>query len=304
MELLNQLMKNPRYWIRFELGLEVLEGKEYFNEIYHRVISIFNYLFNKDDTIVLVATVSNHIDYKGKELPNIRRFLNNKKLIYGLNCKKVPYEYDEDDTEWETTIYSLIAKKEDIRLAYLFKAIYNKDFGYKPKINGNLYLLNLTKNTLLHMYDDRGCDVHSLDKVSLLPLYHKFRMWILDYNRIQIDHIFEEGLFNYSETSTEMENRLKNNRIKVEDTGINLFVRNTCEIIHRVELPKEEAEECMNEMRQTGFTIEMDNKLDCTVLTAIKTEALSLIDYQTELMSLYSKKYNGEYKGWSVKRVL
>ncbi|GEL05227.1 hypothetical protein [Rummeliibacillus stabekisii] len=56
-------------------------------------------------------------------------------------------------------------------------------------------------------------------------------------------------------------------------------------------------------MKQTGFKIEIDkNQLDCIVLKAIKTEALAMIDYQAELMSLYSKKYNEKYEGWSAKR--
>jgi len=303
MELFNQLRRNPKYWIRFELGLVELEGEEYFKEIYHRVLSIFNFLFNKTDTIMLIASINTSIEYRGNDLVNIQRFLKDKKLLYGLNCKTVPYEYDEEDTEMKTTQYSLKLKKEDIRLGYLFQAISNTDFGRKPRIEGNLYLLNLSESTLLHMYDDRGCDVYSLDKENLLPLYHKYRNWILDYNRIQIDHIFEEGLFNYSETSTEKENRLQTNKSRVKETGINLYEVNTCEITHQLEIPKKSTEECVKEMEQTGFIIEVDNKYnDYIILKAIKTEALALIDYQTELMSLYSKKYNGKYKGWSVKR--
>ncbi|WP_067843731.1 hypothetical protein [Amphibacillus sediminis] len=50
-------------------------------------------------------------------------------------------------------------------------------------------------------------------------------------------------------------------------------------------------------MEQTGFTIEVDNNYnDYIILKAIKTEALALIGYQTELMSLYSKKYSGKYE--------
>lgn len=304
MELFNQLRKNPKYWIRFELGLIELEGEEYFKEIYTRVLSIFDFLFHKNDTIQLIASIHTPIKYRGNELVNIQRFLKNKKLIYGLNCKTVLYEYDEEDTEMKTTQYSLKLKKEDIRLGYLFQAISNTDFGSrKPRIEGSIYLLNLTNSTLLHMYDDRGCDVYSLDKENLLPLYRKYRNWILDYNRIKIDHIFEEGLFNCSETSIEMENRLQINRSRVKETGINLYEDNTCEITHQLEIPKKTIEECVKEIEQTGFIIEVDHKYnDYSILKAIKTEALALIDYQTELMSLYAKKYNGKYKGWSVQR--
>lgn len=78
MELFNQLTRNPKYWIRFELGLVELEGKEYSKEIYHRVLSIFNFLFNKTDTIMLIASINTSIEYKGNDLVNIHRLLKNK----------------------------------------------------------------------------------------------------------------------------------------------------------------------------------------------------------------------------------
>ncbi|MCM3317319.1 DUF3885 domain-containing protein [Rummeliibacillus stabekisii] len=277
MELFNQLKNNSKYWLRFELGLVELEGKEYFKEIYHRIFSIFDFLFDTKDTIMFITAINESVEYSGKDLPNIQRFLKDKKLIYGLSCKTVPYEFDEEDIEMRTTLYSLKVKKESIRRDYLFQAISNQDFARKPSIMGNVYLLNLSQNTLLHMYDDRGCDVYGLNKEHLLPLYHKFRKWILDYNRIQIDHIFEEGLFNYSESSTEMEDRLITNRFRENETEINLYGGNTCIITHQLEIPLEDAEKCVY-------------------------EALAMIDYQTELMSLYSKKYNGKYEGWSAKR--
>ncbi|WP_316568625.1 DUF3885 domain-containing protein [Neobacillus sp. YIM B06451] len=304
MELFDKLMKEAKYWIRFELGLDELKGKDYFNEIHHRVSSIFHSLFYEKDTILLIATVNQHIDYRGYDLPGIHRFMKNTKLAKRLIVETVPYEHDEEDTERKTTRYSVRVEKGDLRLGYLFRAIANKDFGMKPTINGNIYLLNLTRKTLLHMYDDRGCDVYSSEKETLLPIYHKFRKWILDYNRIQIDHIFQQGLYGYYETSKELENRLKTNNQKVKETKINLFLANTCEITHQLEIPKEAAEECVNEMRQTGFTIEVDqDDFGNIVFKAIKTEALALIDYQSELISLYAKKYKGKYNGWSAKRV-
>ena len=301
MELFNQLIKSSANWIRFELGLIELDGSEYYKEMHYRAKSIFKFLFNNSDTICIIATVSNHIDHKGIDLPNIKRFLNNKKLIYDLNCKTVPFEYDEEDTEMKTIRYSLKVKKEDIRLDYLINAIGNKEFLRKPRINGNLYIVNETKGILFHMYDDRGCDVFGLNKDILVPLYHKFRKWILDYNRVEIDHAFEEGLFNCYETTEEKEKRLRANRLKVKETKINLFQVNTCHITHALAIPNECAEECNNEIGETGFNIAIDNKnSECTNIKVTKTEALALVDYQTELMSLYSKKYKGEYIGWSV----
>lgn len=303
MELFNQLKKSSTNWIRFELGLVELDGNDYYKEMHYRAKSILKFLFNNSDTIWLIASVSNHIDYKGIDLPNIKRFLRNPKLIYDVKCKTVPFEFDEEDTEMRTIQYSLKVNKEDIRLDFLIRAIGNKESLRKPRINGNLYIVNETKGILFHMYDDRGCDVFSLDEDILLPLYHKFRKWILDYDRVEIDRAFKEGLFNCYETTEEKEKRLKTNRIKVKETKINLFQVNTCHITHTLEIPNECAKEFISEIGETGFNITIEDKNnDYTTIKTTKTEALALVDYQSELMFLYSKKYKGEYKGWSVKK--
>ena len=78
-------------------------------------------------------------------------------------------------------------------------------------MNQELYIVNVTRRTLFYMYDDRGCDVYSLEKDALLPIYYKFRRWILDYNRIEIDRSFERGLFQHFETPLELEQREKIN---------------------------------------------------------------------------------------------
>ena len=41
-----------------------------------------------------------------------------------------------------------------------------------------------------HLYDDRGLDVLGSSRELLLPLYHQFHGWILEYNLEQIDRVF------------------------------------------------------------------------------------------------------------------
>ena len=284
------------------LGLVQLKGKAYdkayFEEIHHRATTIFNALFDENDELLIINRLSRHIEDKRFYLPRIKRFINNKKRIYGLKCKTAPDKFDE---EVETKEYYLNVKKDDIRFRYLIQAIINKDFAKKPTIDGYMYILNLTKNTLFHMYDDRGCDVYSFDKKTLLPLYLNYRKWILDYDRIEIDCQFEEGLFNTTETSEARYKRLELNEIMVDETGINLYHTNTCYITHKLEIPKECAQECISEMTQTGFEINFEQKEnDSIIVSAIKLEALALINYQSELMALYSIKYKGKYNGWTV----
>lgn len=291
MELFEQL-KNEKNWIRFELGLDALDDKAYFNEVYHRAHSIMKEMFDKGDAILLVAMIHTHVDDKKHHLPRMKRFLKDKKLIYGLTHKTTAFTYDREDLEMKTDLYSLRMKKEDLFVDDMLK---------NPTMNCNLYIVNETRETLFYMYDTRGCDVYSLEKADLLPLYHTFRKWILDDHRIDIDHHFEDGLFNYSETPVERKQRERANEQQVEATKINLYEDNTCHITHQLEISEENAEACIAEMSKTGFKIEIEKELDGVVmLKAMKTEALAIVDYQTELMSLYAKKYNGLYKGWSI----
>ena len=58
-------------------------------------------------------------------------------------------------------------------------------------------------------------------------------------------------------------------------------------------------------MNQTGFEIDFEQKdQDSILVRASKWETLTYIEYQCELMALYSKKYNGKYNGWTVSDVL
>lgn len=301
MELFEQLRNEPTYWIRFELGLSELDERSYLEEVYHRAQSIFNFMFAENDEMLLVASEDYHIDDKSIYLPNIKRLLRNKKLIYGLTHETLPFQYDEEDAEMETIRYSLKVKKEDLHLDYMIRKLGNRESHRKPRMNGYLYIVNITRKTLFNMYDERGCDVYSLEKEDLLPLYNESRKWILDYNRIEIDRSFEGGLYNHFETHLEMKRREKTNEQKIKETKINLYVDNTCHITHELEIPKENAEVCLAEMNQTGFQIDVEKELgDYVILKVMKTEALALIDYQTELICLYSKKYGGNYKGWSI----
>ena len=43
---------------------------------------------------------------------------------------------------------------------------------------------------LYHLYDDRGLDVLGGSRKLLLPLYHQFHDWILEYNLEKIDQMF------------------------------------------------------------------------------------------------------------------
>lgn len=275
-----------------------------------RVTSVFEEVFAPDDFIYLYIK-----DYGGSEdimfgnnTPEYLDELLSKQHVEEVKLYDIEEDYDEltgqpIEMKNEYTVKLVYSRLKFINYKEILKGIGNYEQGRSPSIGEPVYFISTEKDVVFHMYDDRGCDVFALRKETLAPAYYKYRKWILDYNRIEIDNVFEEGLHNYYETLKEREERIKADRLKVEETGIDLSQDNTCHITHSLVIPNYRAEECMNEISGTGFTIFIDyKKCKVTHLKVTKTEALAVIDYQTELMSLYSKKYDGEYEGWSVKR--
>ena len=50
--------------------------------------------------------------------------------------------------------------------------------------------MNPRTNVIMHMYDDRGLDMIATTKPALVSVYREFGIWILDYDRDQIDNLF------------------------------------------------------------------------------------------------------------------
>ena len=49
----------------------------------------------------------------------------------------------------------------------MIKAICNQDMGIKPRIFHMVYFININKNTIFHIYDDRCCDVLATSLIQL-----------------------------------------------------------------------------------------------------------------------------------------
>ncbi|MGX7381869.1 MULTISPECIES: DUF3885 domain-containing protein [unclassified Bacillus (in: firmicutes)] len=60
----------------------------------------------------------------------------------------------------------------------------------KGKLGYDIYLINLSKQMIFHLYDDRGCDLIAADPEHLRPVYEGLQHWLLDYDRAQMDQLF------------------------------------------------------------------------------------------------------------------
>lgn len=199
----NLELRSPLFYswdigIRFELGVEWKSEYDYPNSpyllgCYKRSITLFEALHSPTDDIFIVVDVN---DYdKGK---NIKRKLNNfspfveKSLLYKLNHSIFPYIFPEDDEEgtYKTHRFTLKCKTSDFKYIPLLKAICNQDLGIKPSMFHRVYFININKNTIFHVYDDRGCDLLATSPETIRDIYKRYNDWILDYDRPEIDKVF------------------------------------------------------------------------------------------------------------------
>ncbi|HYK72325.1 MAG TPA: DUF3885 domain-containing protein [Pseudoneobacillus sp.] len=181
--------------IRFELG-NPKENDEvtYMDGVYQRSLTIFKQLHRPIDDMFIVANV-NHDSFENRKLKIFNHNIKNKSVLYRLQHEVVPNDFEDefDIHEIETHRYSITCKTSDIKYSHLIKAICNQDMGIKPKIKDDVFFINTTNDTILHIYDDRGCDVITRNKESIRPLYKQFHDWILNHDRVAIDKIFEEN---------------------------------------------------------------------------------------------------------------
>jgi len=129
-----------------------------FNDVYHQALAVFNEIFSYSDEILLVTNVYQYkpAESKKKRIKVYHRYIKNKEL----KCRK-----------------------QDIHYVLLIQAACNEDFHLKPKFGTgysypDVFFINLTKNVILFIYDDRGCEVIATNKETIKPVGLKFRNWI------------------------------------------------------------------------------------------------------------------------------
>ncbi len=198
--------------IHFDLAKGLYQLKEetdelnpdYFNTVYDQAISLFNDLFSDEDKILLVTNIYQYKDYRRSSKRKIKvysHYIKNKDVRFHLKQETLPYMFDdeEDADEMCTTQFSLECRKQDIEYPLLIKAICNQDFPLlKPRLHNpygsyepDVFFINVTRDVIFYIYDDRGCEVIGSDIEKIRPLYEKYADWIDEYSREEIDNHFK-----------------------------------------------------------------------------------------------------------------
>lgn len=125
--------------------------------------------------------------------------MKDKKLPYQIKLETHPYVFNDEEEADErvTSQYHLKCSKQDLRYVTLIKAACNEDFPLKPKFRRgkgmyypDVFFINVTKNLIYFIYDDRGCEVIAADKETLRPVYEKYPEWLYEYNREDMNRLF------------------------------------------------------------------------------------------------------------------
>ncbi|GAB3825509.1 DUF3885 domain-containing protein [Hymenobacter jeollabukensis] len=188
------LFYNWRKALRFDLQTDNgTDTAAYFQEVHRRATALWEAVFAPTDTVLLVLMERRYRrgkirfgNYGFRQIADLRR----PEVSYAKAYQR--YERDRFDV-WNTAASRIAVSR--LNYQNLLQTIANTDFPpYQPRLRQKgvlnateIYLLNIDRKMIFHMYDDRGLDILATEIVALKPIYQRFNDWILEYDREEID---------------------------------------------------------------------------------------------------------------------
>ena len=166
---------------------------DYFDELIKRATTIFTTTFDKSDNVLLVY---NQFKYRRRKIKSSSFIF---RQVVNFNKKGIVYTRDPENDRAAYGINSAIlkCKTEEIDFAQILIAIANSDFQDRsPRLlkKGSsvteVYLINLDKKMIFHMFGDRGIDLIAYDVENLRPIYSKCKNWLIADKKNNIDKLF------------------------------------------------------------------------------------------------------------------
>ncbi|WP_237262365.1 DUF3885 domain-containing protein [Sporosarcina ureae] len=185
--------------IRFEISQSIAFSEpDFLKQAFYRSITLFEAVFEHEEEIMMITDVhtNNHF-LRERPLNVYSKYIKRKELVYKLRFSTIPNPHGHEEEGILTRRFMLTCKKQDIRYKQLLKAICYEDFAdpttilrRNPESDYDIFFINLSKNIIYHLYDDRGCDIIAADKESIRYLYEQYTDWILDYDKQEVDKVF------------------------------------------------------------------------------------------------------------------
>lgn len=215
MELSNYLQSHfpglklmPSIYQQWNIGIPFTFAKEIyqFNEqgqlnmdrfelVYEQATTLFNELFASEDEVMLVTSMYKMVEKekRTRKLKVYQSHLKQCKKLYQLQVETMPYPFEAEDADvYQLKQFSLLCQCRDIQIESLIKAAAHEDFPLKPRFGGyhvnypDVFLINLTRDVIFFIYDDRGCEVIARNVQILRQLYEKYGNWIDEVDRADV----------------------------------------------------------------------------------------------------------------------
>ena len=187
---------------------QIVEGTddlnmEYFSQLYTDNKYLFEDIFLKEDVVFIVANVYRFKkeNIKTPQKINIyNKYIKKRDLKFRIRQEMLPFLFEDKEADlYCTSQFSLKCLAEDIKYEPLIQAVNHEDFpdlyprfGRKKEVSyPDVFLINATKDIVMFIYDDRGCEVIAKNKEIIRGLYEKYKEWIPDYERESIDSLFK-----------------------------------------------------------------------------------------------------------------
>ncbi|MGE7855386.1 DUF3885 domain-containing protein [Bacillus sp. NPDC094064] len=176
---------------------------DYFYQLYKYNNEVFHDIFSKKDTVFLVTNVYRFKkdNIKTPQKMNIyNKYIKKKDLKFRIRQETLSFLFEDDEADlYCTSQFSLKCLAEDIKHEPLIQAANHEDFpDLYPRFGRekrgsypNIFLINATKDIIMFIYDDRGCEVIAKNKERIRDLYEKYKEWIPGYERESIDNLFK-----------------------------------------------------------------------------------------------------------------
>lgn len=197
--------------LHFDFGkdkYQIVEGTddlnmEYFSQLYTDNKYLFEDIFLKEDVVFVVANVYRFKkeNIKTPQKVNIyNKYIKKRDLKFRIRQETLPFLFEDEEADlYCTSQFSLKCLAEDIKYELLIQAVNHEDFpdlyprfGSKKEVSyPDVFLINATKDIVMFIYDDRGCEVIAKNKEIIRGLYEKYKEWIPVYERESIDSLFK-----------------------------------------------------------------------------------------------------------------
>lgn len=201
-DLIEYVQKNfPDFWsdihIRFELGEPFDNGTdERIEQVVARVHTLFEEVFAPDDIIHL------YIQDWGDE-PDVMFGNTTPCYLYKLLSRhtfeeQAMFQQDKDIDDAGHTIpvsipyktTTLSGRLSSLPYREILSGIANYEQGREPSIGQRVYFIDMNRDIMFHMYDDRGCIIFAKEKKRLQSLYARYNDWLADHWRPYFDELY------------------------------------------------------------------------------------------------------------------